>query len=183
LISPLDASIIAVICKYPDMSDEELHRYMDRLENPANKNLCLALLGRINPDTLDENAQQELEEIKGWHLSGVLRRRNEQINARHNNRETQMSQKMISMRERGLISEETLILYGISGPIPERHPTRDREYTHEEKLAELHGRMERRFGIRWRERFSRLPAWLAIEDPSWFSQHNLGKVNWMKEGF
>lgn len=165
------------------MSDEDLHRYMDLLENPANKKLVLALLGRINPDTLDENAQQELEEIKGWHLAGVLRRRNEQINARYQNRETRMAQKMLSMRERGVISEETLILYGISGPIPERHPTRDREYTHEEKLAELHGRMERRFGIRWRERFSRLPEWLAIEDPSWFRKHDLGKVNWMKDGF
>jgi len=183
LISPKDASVIAVICKYPDMSDEDLHRYMDLLENPANKKLVLALLGRINPDTLDENAQQELEEIKGWHLAGVLRRRNEQINARYQNRETRMAQKMLSMRERGVISEETLILYGISGPIPERHPTRDREYTHEEKLAELHGRMERRFGIRWRERFSRLPEWLAIEDPSWFRKHDLGKVNWMKDGF
>lgn len=182
-MSPNDSSIIAVICKYSNITDDELQIHLGNLEDPQNKKICLALLGRIPQETLDLASQEQVNEIKSWHLTGIVRRRNEQITARYQDRETRMAQKMMSMRDRGIISEEMLILYGISGEVPERHPTRDREYTQEEKVIELQNRMERRFGIRWRERFSQLPPWLAIEDPSWFRSYGLGQVDWIKEGF
>ena len=83
------------------------------------------------------------------------------------------------LHERGLISDETMLLYGMSGDLPDRSSYF--ALSEEERQFIWVERMERRFGPNWRERFERgrfrLPPLLQrrIEQ--------MGLHNWLKEGF
>lgn len=174
MISVNDTTILAMLSRYPDISSEEADRHIARIENDENKAVCHALLGRIQPDELSDDARETLEDVQRWSVSRTERVRNEQIHARRNNNETHMSQRMIELRDRGVISESTLLLYGISGPMPERDQYN--RLTRAEKTRMWVERMERRFGQNWRNRFQ-------VQLPDMFRNDRRTQVNWLREGF
>lgn len=84
---------------------------------------------------------------------------------------------ILERHDDGLISNEALMLYGISGPLPEIHEYRN--MTPRQREDWWSERLESRLGQNWRERFHRrgyaLPAFLRMVERS--------THNWLKEGF
>ena len=83
---------------------------------------------------------------------------------------------VIRMHERGQISDEALLLYGISGDLPELHVIMD--MTPRQRVAMWSERLDDRLGQDWRERLRRrgltLPTFLQMVEKN---------HNWLKEGF
>jgi hypothetical protein len=86
---------------------------------------------------------------------------------------------MVQLHERGAISNEMMLLYGVSGDMPEREAYL--AMTPAEKEALWSDRMEQRLGPNWRERFRQrqfsLPTFLQKGVARYFTH------NWLKEGF
>lgn len=82
---------------------------------------------------------------------------------------------VIRMYERGQISDEALLLYGLSGELPERNAIK--EMTPRQRVALWSERLDDRLGNNWRERLHRrgfsLPTFLKMVEAH----------NWLKEGF
>lgn len=174
MISPNDISILTALSMYPDMSLDEADTYIDRLEHHENIPVAQAVTGRISPDTLNAESRQTYDEFMRWHFNRVDSIRNEERSARYAQRETRRASKMLELKEKGIISEETLILYGISGPLPDRHVYIQMSENEKERLWSE--RMERRFGEDWRRRLNIRPNFL---------RRKCEKIahNWLKEGF
>lgn len=182
MISANDRSIIAVICKYHDISDSELELLLSKLA-PQAKKLMLAALGRLDRQDLTEEELITVNEIIHWQIETTRRTRDDEIKARRANKETRLAVKMKDLHTRGKISDEVLMLYGISGPLPERRPPQ--ELTEEEKQM-LRNRITDRLGIHWTERVEHVPAWLMNpEARTIHSDHSQPVKNndWITEGF
>ena len=82
--------------------------------------------------------------------------------------------RMIELHEQGLISDQVMMLYGISGDMPDRDFYKG--LTTEEKRELWADRMEERLGENWRRRFENLPPLL---------QERIERIthNWLTEGF
>ena len=87
-----------------------------------------------------------------------------------------MDHQLLEWHDQGLVSDEIVLLYGISGTFPEQH-----EYaamTPRQREALWSERLESRLGRNWRERFYRrgftLPAFLRRVEHT---------HNWLTEGF
>ena len=154
------------------MPAAEADEYISRIEHEENVELCHAVLGRISPDQLSADAHQTYLEFNRWSQDRTRRFRNERVINRYQQREDRIANRLTNLRERGIITDEMLVLYGISGELPERSVYT--AMTSEEKMALWNDRMGRRWGFSWRERFRNIPSWMAAE---------IGKPNWQKEGF
>jgi hypothetical protein len=162
------------------MPADEANEYMSKIQHEENIPICQAVLGRIDKDSLEENARQTFEEFQRWSANRTQRVRNEQWTARRRREETRMAINMTRLHERGVISDQTLLMYGISGELPERRTYMGMSSEEKERLwAE---RLEARLGPNWSERFSdrnlRLPI---VENRRWFETQTI--VNWRQEGF
>lgn len=174
MISVNDTTILAMLSRYPDMPGEEADSYIAKIENEENISVCHAVIGRIAKEELDDDARRTYEEFHRWSMDRTRRVRSEQWSARQRQKETRMALRMNELHQKGVISEQVLVLYGISGPLPERNMYA--ALSAEEKEAIWVQRMESRFGPNWRQRFRNLPAILQrrIETTT---------INWRKEGF
>ncbi len=81
------------------------------------------------------------------------------------------SAKLLKMKELGQISQELLLLYGISGEMPSR--TEYMRMTTEERKLLWHKRMQEQYGYNWRSLFKTVPKLLE--------QSNIH--DWKIEGF
>lgn len=142
LTSANDTSILALLSRYPSMPANEADQHIARIEYEENVPICLAVLGRISPETLNPDVQQVCHEFIRWSQDRTRRFRNEIIANRYLQREDRIANRLQTMYEEGRISEELLILYGISGDLPELHVYH--ALTDEEKAALWESRMERR---------------------------------------
>jgi hypothetical protein len=79
---------------------------------------------------------------------------------------------MIKLRDRGVISDEVLLLYGMSGELPDRQ--RYVKMSQDEGRAFWEKRFNDKLGENWQEHIVQLPAI--------FGRKGLG-TNWLKEGF
>jgi hypothetical protein len=174
-----DKAILAVMARFPDMPIEEANEYIERIDDDNNIPVCYALLGRIGAEMLGQEARQVFDEFQRWSQDRAQRIRNEQGNARKRRLETRLALKMIEWHERGRISDQTLLMYGISGALPERNTYMAMSPAEKERLWA--DRMENRFGPNWVERFSNrnLPL------PTMFKgrQREPSHINWSREGF
>jgi hypothetical protein len=175
LISINDTTILTVLSRYPHISVAEQDEYIGQIEHEENIPLCHAVAGRISPDELTPSARQTYQEFKLWSEDRTRRTRNEQLNDRYRRRQNRTAIRMAGLREKGLISEETMLLYGMSGELPER--TAYRIMTIEEKRALWEQRMERTLGPNWRDHIGRVPHLLQKKRIE-FEIHD-----WLKEGF
>jgi len=173
-ISVNDTTILAMLSRYPDISAEEADEHISQIEHEENVPICHAVIGRIEPAELNDDARQTFDEFQRWSLDRTRRFRNEQIAARQQGRETRTAIRMTQLHEKGIISDETMMLYGISGLLPER--TAYMTLTLEEKEALWVERMENRFGPYWRRRFRLLPSLLR-------GGFRRMTHDWLKEGF
>lgn len=156
------------------MDRNEVDTYVDRLEHGNNIQIAYAVAGCIEPDSLDEDARETYEEFMMWSRDRTRQVRSEEIAARYAEKETRRANKMVELREKGIITEETLLLYGISGPLPDREVYAQMSDVEKEHLWEE--RMVRRFGDNWRARLNINPRFL---------RRKCEKIthDWLKEGF
>ncbi|CAE7860257.1 pyrF [Symbiodinium microadriaticum] len=102
------------------MDRDEVDTYIERLEAQESISVAQAVTGIISPDELTTQSRRTYEEYMNWSQGRQRQIRNEEFSARHAERETRRATKMIELREKGILSDEALILYGISGPLPDR---------------------------------------------------------------
>jgi hypothetical protein len=95
-----------------------------------------------------------------------MRIRNEQRNARYKSNETSMAARLKKLNQEGKISDQALLLYGISGNLPERDMYANWDADEREKYWQ--DRYLSRMGTCWKETIVR-------QGPE--------KVAWAKEGF
>lgn len=174
MISANDTSILAALSRYPDIGREEADRHIARIEHEENVPVCLAVLGRLDPEELTEDARQVYHEFQRWSQDRTQRTYNEQITARQNNQETRLGQRMNELHQQGIISDEVLLLYGISGRLPERHVYQG--MSRAERRRMWVERLERRFGRDWETH-------LRLRLPEMFRNPEDRQVNWIREGF
>jgi len=173
LISTNDTTILAMLSRFPDISPEEADEHISKIEFEENVAVCHAVIGRISPDELSGDARQTYNEFHRWSMDRTRRFRNEQLTARQQGKRTRESIRLTQLHQRGLVSDEFMLLYGIQGELPERNLYY--RLSDEEKQAIFAERMENRFGPNWRRRFRNLPAFLKEIDNA--------KINWLEEGF
>ena len=177
MTSTIDTTILAMLSRYPDIPRAEADEYINQIEHEENIPLCHAVIGRIEPEELDDDARQTYNEFTRWSSDRTRSFRNEQTNARYRRKENRTGIRMAQLHQQGRISDEMMLLYGLSGDLPDRPSYIS--LNEEEKEALFSERMERRFGPNWRDRFDDLPRFLRrrtwIEDPQ--------SHNWLKEGF
>ena len=174
MVSANDTSILAMLSRYPDMQNEEADRHIERIEHEENVPVCLAVVGRMSPDDLDDDSRQVYNEFKRWSEDRTQRIHSEQLHARRENNETRMSQRMKDLHQRGIISDQVLLLYGISGPLPERQNYQG--MSRDERRRVWVERLERRFGRNWDTNF-------RAHMPEMFREPGFRHVNWLREGF
>lgn len=178
MISTNDTTILAMLSRYPDMSVQEADSYIAKIENEENIPICHAVLGRIHKSELQEDARRTYEEFNLWSQRRTRRVREEQWTTRRRQKETSLALKMNQLHQRGIVSDEILLLYGISGDLPEREMYI--ELNSDEKQALWEERMESRFGPNWRNMFARRNIGQPLFSHRKFEYK---KTNWLTEGF
>jgi hypothetical protein len=175
LISPNDTTILAMLSRYPNMPVEEAKTYIEKIENEENVPICEALVGIIQKEDLNEESLLVFKEFMRWSDNRTTRTRQEQWTARKREQETKLSIKMNDLHRRGLVTDETMVLYGISGPLPEHGMYSSLSV--EEKQLMWEDRMSSKFGPNWRSRFT-----INVRASKEFA-FDVEKVEWAKEGF
>lgn len=162
------------------MPAEEADQHISRIEHSENIPICHAVVGRINETELNDDAKEVYQEFKAWSDNRTRRIRDEQWSDRRRNKESRIAQKLTKLHEQGRVSDEALLMYGISGDLPQRNVWR--EMSEEEKQHVFQERVERRFGPNWRDFFGE-PAARPIL--GWISAKVTSRqiTNWQKEGF
>lgn len=177
-----DTTILAMLSRYPNMSAQEADTHIAKIEHEENIPLCHAILGRISEESLSEDAKLTFNEFKKWSENKRHRVRIEEQHARHRNSETRLANRLKTLHEKGIINEEVLVMYGISGPLPERISYNS--LSPEEKQQFWENRMRNTYGENWRNRFSRAITDLPIFNPIQFRENKSREIrNWKLEGF
>jgi len=175
-LSPNDRSIIGAICHYPDMKKIEKEGMIKKLHDRRLVNIVSALAGLKTLEELSTSERNQLIEMETWRNSKRDRLRNEEIHARRNSSEpSPFARKLLDLRSRGQVTEETLILYGVSGDLPVRRTYN--QMTKQEQRRIWEERMIDRYGVTWREYFRTIPS--IFEDD--VREEIIDE--WMKEGF
>lgn len=151
MISINDTTILAVLSRFPDMPSDEADEYISKIEHEENVPICKAILGRISKDELSEEARETFDGLANWSENRTTRFRDEQLTSRRRRRETRTALALNKMRERGLISDQMMVIYGISGPLPDQQTYANLSL--EEKQRIWTERMESRYGPEWRGLF------------------------------
>lgn len=174
MISTNDTTILAMLSRYPDISVTEQDEYISKIEHEENVPVCLAIMGRVTREELTPSARLTFDEFSRWSMDRTRRTRNEQMTDRYRNRENRTAIRMAQLHQQGKISDQVMMLYGISGDLPERRVYA--RLSDNEKLALWEERMELRLGPSWRRHIHNLP--------SMFQERQQTEIhNWRQEGF
>ena len=168
-----DTTILAMLSRYPDISVAEQDEYISKIEHEGNIPICLAVVGRISKEELNPSARDVFEQFSMWSADRTRRARNEQISDRHRMKQNRTAIRMTQLHQQGKISDQVMLLYGISGDLPERETYEQLDETEKRTLWEE--RISRRLGSQWRSRINNLPAM--------FCEIQHGTHNWIQEGF
>lgn len=175
MISPNDTTILAMLSRYPNMPVEEAKTYIAKIENEENTPICEAIVGIIPEKELSEDSLIVFKEFMRWSENRSARTQTEQWTARNRKKQTDLSIKMNDLHSRGIISDEVMILYGISGPLPEQRMYSD--LAADKKQAIWEEKMSNTFGPNWKSRFT-----INVRASKEFT-FDVEKVQWTKEGF
>lgn len=174
MISTNDTTILAMLSRYPDIPAEEQDEYISKIEHEENIPLCLAVTGRLSVNELTPNARRTFNEFSRWSEDRTRRVKNEQLSDRHRRRQNRTAIRMTQLHEKGHISDEVLLMYGIQGELPERLAYVG--LSNEEKRIMWEERIEGRLGPNWREHVRYVPPLLVKEK-------QCENVNWRRDGF
>jgi hypothetical protein len=178
LISTNDTTILAMLSRYPNMPVEEADSYISNIEHEDNVAICHAVIGRIPKEQLTSESRRVFDEFYLWSQRRTRRIREEQWTARRRQQETKLALRMNQLHQQGIISDDIMMLYGISGELPDR--SMYMEMTPEEKQSVWEERMENRLGPNWRQRFSNRNTNFGILSRT---KIEYSKINWSSEGF
>jgi hypothetical protein len=157
------------------MPIEEAKTYIAKIENEENIPICEAVVGIIPKEQLSKEAFSVFKDFMRWSLYRAARTRNEQWTARKRRQETNLSIKMNDLHSKGIVSDETMVLYGISGPLPEKDTYSELSVGQKQSFWEE--RLSSKFGPNWRSRFP-----INVRSCKEFGVDGI-KHNWTKEGF
>jgi hypothetical protein len=157
------------------MPVEEAKTYISKIENEENIPICEAVVGILPEEQLSQESLRVYREFMRWSENRAARTQTEQWTARKRKKQTDLSIKMNDLHSRGIISDEVMILYGISGPLPERRMYAD--LAADKKQAIWEEKMSNTFGPHWRSRFT-VNVTTCKEFDIEETNHN-----WIKEGF
>lgn len=172
MISTNDTTILSMLSRYPDMPMDEAEEYISKIQNEENVAICHAVIGKISPDELPTSSLRVYREFVQWSKDRTRRFKNEQLTARQRGQMTSEAIRLTQLHEKGLVTDEFMLMYGIQGDLPERNAYLD--MTNYEKLDVFESRIENRLGANWRHRFRRLPKFL---------EEIKRAHNWKLEGF
>lgn len=173
LISTNDTTILAMLSRYPDISVAEQDEYISKIQYEENIPICLAVVGRISKEELTPSARGVFDEFSRWSVNRTRMFKNEQVSDRYRMKENRTAIRMAQLHQQGKISDQVMMLYGISGDLPERIVYAQLTETEKRELWEE--RMVSRLGPQWRRHVSNLPAI--------FCEIQHGTHNWLQEGF
>lgn len=173
MISTNDTTILAMLSRYPDMPVPEQDECISKIEHKENVPICLAIMGRVTREELTSSARLTFDEFSRWSMDRTQRTRNEQMSDRHRNRQNRIAIRMAQLHQQGKISDQVMLLYGISGDLPERKFYA--KLSDNEKLALWEERMELKLGPSWRRHINNLPTM--------FREVEQSGHNWLQEGF
>lgn len=189
MISTNDTTILSMLSRYPDMPEDEADGYISKIEHEENIEICYAVIGRTSREQLTAGAKNIFDEFYNWSHVRTQRIRDEQLTARRRQQETRLALRMNELHKQGVISDELMIIYGISGDLPDYKTYV--EMTQEEKQSVWEEKMENRLGLNWRQRFPNMISQNTRTAPrqmnSFFRINRkkiaYNKINWLKEGF
>ena len=104
-----------------------------------------------------------------------------QNSIRKKHQEARLTLKMNELHSKGVINDQTLLMFGISGDLPD--VSSYNRLTTEEKSTIWNEKLANRFGNNWREDFNRKAIPLITVRRLKASNADLDKINWRKEGF
>lgn len=162
-----------MLSRYPDIPIDEQDEYISKIEHEENVPICLAIMGRLDKENLTPSARITFEEFSRWSMNRTRRTYNEQISDRYRNKQNRTAIRMAQLHQQGKISDQVMLLYGISGDLPERRVYA--RLTEREKRTLWEDRMEMRFGPNWRNHVNNLPPM--------FQEQQFEIHNWRQEGF
>jgi hypothetical protein len=143
-VSANDRTILAMLSRYPDMPREEFETYVKRIDDQENAAVGQALVGLLNKEELSFSARRVFEYFQDWADNRTERTKQEQWSARRREKETRLALRLNELHAKGVVSQETLLLYGISGELPDVDAYR--RLNQEEKQLLWRERTEARFG-------------------------------------
>lgn len=170
-----DTTILAMLSRFPDMSTAEADGYIAKIEHEENVPICHAVLGRISESDLEtEDARKTFREFQAWSRNRTIRTRDEQWSARRRQKETKLALKLNHLHQKGVISDQVLLMYGISGDLPQYDTYA--AMNAEQKNRIWVERMESRFGPDWN-------TLLAGGTITFVNEFDSSESNWLQEGF
>jgi hypothetical protein len=113
--------------------------------------VCEAIIKRIDREELEEDAKLTFDELDRWSRARTQQTRNEQISARTRRVNTRLALKLTQLNRSGRVSDQTLIMYGVRGELPDMNHYHN--MTQEERNAHWEQKMESTFGPHWRHHF------------------------------
>lgn len=161
-----------MLSRYPDIPVSEQDEYISKIEFQENIPICMAVVGRISREDLTPSARNTFDEFSRWSENRTRRLKNEQISDRYRRKENKTSIRMAQLHQKGIISDEVMLLYGISGDLPERRVYA--QLTESEKQVLWEDRMEQKLGPQWKRHIRNLPSMFC---------ETKGVHNWLQEGF
>lgn len=172
---------MTLLSRFPDMPKEEAKSYIRSVEHPEHVRVAMAIVGIMEPEELEMDEKAIYDEFHDW----ATRRREREFEARrvytrrHRRRDMQAALRLARLRTEAQISDELLLLYGISGELPSQEQYLN--FTDEEKYLFWDDRMQVRFGPGWRNAFPdvTLPVFLR-QRSFWIAKE---KNEWIKAGF
>lgn len=114
-----DNAILAILSQYPNMDVEDANLYIGKIEDDRYAMVAKVIVGQIDISELDEQAGYIYSEIKFWYTRKQEQIQAEQRTARRRGQKTPLAKKMLAAYEQGRIPIEMLMLYGISGDLPQ----------------------------------------------------------------
>ena len=92
-----------MLSRFPQMPAEEADQYIAQIEHEENIPLCHAVLGRISPDEMEEDARQTYVEFMRWAEDRTRRFRNERQYRRQLDQEDTIAARLLELRQQGRV--------------------------------------------------------------------------------
>lgn len=148
-MSHKDAIIMTALSRYPDMPPREASGYISQASEAA-RPVCMALSGRADPDSLPLPQKRLYARYFVW-ASGRRARLPETPDAARRRKEIRMCLSVSDLYDRELISDEAMLMFGVSGEFPDLDTYRAMPPGDQEGLWA--DRLEGRFGPDWADWF------------------------------
>lgn len=173
-MSPNDLSILASLSQLPPATAAAADALVARLDDPRHAAVARTLAGGMDEALLSEAEAELFRQVRVRSAERIQRVRDEQEAARRRREETRLAQTLKRLHASGAISDEMLLLYGVSGDLPDLQTYQS--LTPGERRRLWSDRIASKLGPDWPSRLGGSRAALPVfETPR--------PNHWQREGF